>query len=139
MSDDTEIALVDDKYLPAEVPPPDKIKKRAGRPKGSKNKITLLKLMAEEAARTRNASRIDYVMDMIISQAARGDATSQKLVWQAVMSQGIPNESKGAEKLQINIGRTYEDFNPIIKEPDIVIIPTDVTPDEEVEDEPEAI
>jgi hypothetical protein len=122
-----EVAEFIDEHLPAAIPAPN-VKKR-GAAKGSKHKITALKLIAEEAARGRNADRIQYVIDVIISDAARGSFAAQRLVWNAVMSQGIPNEAKSAENVQINIGTTYK-----VTEPDIKIIPTDVTP-EEVKDE----
>ena len=59
---------------------------RGGRPKGSKNKITLLKLMTEEVVRTQNADRMKQVCDDIINDALAGDRDCRKLVWQAVMS-----------------------------------------------------
>lgn len=101
------------------------MKKQVGRPKGSKNKITALKLMAEEAARDRNQYRINYVIDRIISEAAHGDKASQKLVWQAVMSQGIPNEVKAAEKVSINIG-TYHDEPVKVKDIEPIVTPAEV-------------
>lgn len=59
---------------------------KGGRPKGSKNKITLLKLMTEEAIRTQNADRMMQVCNDIINDALEGDFACRKLVWQAVMS-----------------------------------------------------
>lgn len=126
MSDDVET-----ENLPAEIPPPRKV----GRPKGSKNKITTLKLIAEEAARDRNADRIQYVIDLIIADAAKGSVSAQKLVWQAVMSQGIPNEQKAAEKVEINIGTTYHDERVKVKDVEPVIKPVEVIDGEIIEEE----
>jgi hypothetical protein len=120
MSDEEEV-LATDPHLPAELPPPKQIKGR----KGSKNKITTLKLMAEEAARDRNQQRINYVLDLIISQAGRGDKASQRLVWQAVMTQGLANDQKASEKVQINIG-TYHDEPVKVKNVEPVIKPAEI-------------
>lgn len=77
-----------------------------GRPKGSRNKITLMKLMAEEAVREGNADKMLEVCRKVIDQAIEGNAESQKLVWAAVMSKSNidPDKSTG-EKVQITIGR----------------------------------
>ena len=74
-----------------------------GRPKGSKNKITILKLMAEEAVRTDNAAKASEVCNLIFDQALNGDKSSQKLVWEAVMSKGLPDAQAAKEKVSINI------------------------------------
>ena len=76
----------------------------AGRPKGSKNRVTILKLMAEEAVRSEETDRMLEVARKIIDQALDGDKPSQKLVWDAVMSKGsIDDRSQGQEKVQITI------------------------------------
>jgi hypothetical protein len=90
--------------------------------------------MAEEAAHERNQDRINYVIDLIISDAARGSFQAQKLIWQTVMSQGLPNEAKASEKVQINIGTTYHDLakeKPVKQPDDIKIIPTIIENEEE--------
>jgi hypothetical protein len=75
-----------------------------GRPKGSKNKITLLKLMGEEAARNRNMERAQEVIDLIYEQAMEGDKASQKLVWSAHMSpSSTDDKTQAKEKVEINI------------------------------------
>ena len=77
-----------------------------GRPKGSRNKVTLLKLVAEEAARERNHDRIQAVVDDIITDALAGDASMRKLVWNAVMSKGsIDDRSQAQERVVIQIGQ----------------------------------
>jgi len=94
-----------------------------GRPKGSKNKITLLKLMGEEAARDRNMVRAQEVIDLIYEQAMEGDKAAQKLVWSAHMSAASSDDKTHAsEKVEIKITGT----TPVEK---AVII--DQQPDEE--------
>lgn len=76
----------------------------AGRPKGSKNKVTLLKLAAEEAVRDRNMDLMQEVADGIIQDALRGDNDMRKLVWNAIMSKGsVDDRTAAKEKVEINI------------------------------------
>lgn len=76
----------------------------AGRPKGSKNKVTLLRLMAEEAVRDRNLARMQEVAELIIEQALEGDRPSQKLVWASIISNSNTSEQTQAkEKFEINV------------------------------------
>jgi len=72
-----------------------------GRPKGSKNKITVLKLVAEEAFRERNENAIDAVLDQILMSALEGDPTARKLVWDACMSKAQVTEDKTAGQKQL--------------------------------------
>jgi hypothetical protein len=77
-----------------------------GRPKGSKNQITLYKLMAEEAFRDRNAERIATVLDMIVQDALDGDKTAKKLVWDAAVSKANMTEDKtSGSKQEITVHR----------------------------------
>lgn len=78
----------------------------AGRPKGSKNKVTLMKLVAEETIRTDNAERMLEVANIVIDQALEGDPKAQKLVWDAVMSKGTSDDrTQAKERVEINIGQ----------------------------------
>jgi hypothetical protein len=72
-----------------------------GRPKGSKNKITLLKMSAEEAWRERNMHRLDTVLDMILQDALDGDKASRKMIFDAVISKAQVAEEKGAGQKQV--------------------------------------
>ena len=77
-----------------------------GRPKGSKNKVTLLKLAAEEAFRDRNQENLDLVLDMILQAALEGDKAARKMVWDACMSKAAVAEDKTAGgKQQITVHR----------------------------------
>jgi len=64
----------------------DNLPAKGGRPKGSKNRITVLKLMMEESVRSGSAKKIKQVLEDIIEDALQGDRDCRKLVWQSVMS-----------------------------------------------------
>ncbi len=67
-----------------------------GRPKGSKNRITLLKMQTEEAWRDRNQERLDIVLDMILQEALDGDKGSRKMIFDAIISKANVQEDKSA-------------------------------------------
>lgn len=67
-----------------------------GRPKGSKNRITLLKMASEEAWRERNANKLDLVLDMILGDALDGDKASRKMIFDAIISKANVQEDKSA-------------------------------------------
>ena len=67
-----------------------------GRPKGSKNRVTLLKLSAEEAFRDRNQNAIDAVLDQILHAALEGDKAARKMVWDGCISKAQVAEDKSA-------------------------------------------
>jgi hypothetical protein len=77
----------------------------AGRPKGSKNQITLLKesmelLLREEAT----PEDLRAVMREALDLAKTGDRSMIKLILELHMSKGTTQDtSKAAEKVQINI------------------------------------
>jgi hypothetical protein len=76
-----------------------------GRPKGSKNQVTLYKLMAEEAFRLRNQEAIDAVLDLILQSALDGDKAARKLVWDSCVSKANVPEDKsagGAQKITVH-------------------------------------
>lgn len=76
-----------------------------GRPKGSKNKITLLKesmelVLREEASETDLKS----VMREALTLALQGDRSMIKLILELHMSKGTSqDQGKAAEKVQINV------------------------------------
>jgi hypothetical protein len=79
----------------------------AGRPKGSKNRVTLLKLMAEEAVRENNSDLILQICQGILQDALEGDKDMRKLVWQSVMSKGsFDDKTQAQEKVVIQIQST---------------------------------
>ena len=76
----------------------------AGRPKGSKNVITVQKLMLEEAFREASETDMGKVLALIVEQALGGDKAAQKLVWDACISKQNLTEDKAAGKKQeINV------------------------------------
>lgn len=78
----------------------------AGRPKGSKNRITLLKMATEEAWRDRNQERLDLVLDMILGDALDGDKGARKMIFDAIISKANVQEDKAAgQKQEIKVHR----------------------------------
>jgi hypothetical protein len=71
-----------------------------GRPKGSKNRITVLKMQTEEAWRDRNAERLDILLDMILQDALDGDRGARKMIFDAVISKANVQEDKAAGQKQ---------------------------------------
>lgn len=82
----------------------------AGRPKGSKNQITLLKesmelLLREEAT----PEDLRQVMRQALTKAQNGSEAMIKLILELHMSKGTTQDnSKAAEKVQININGPSE-------------------------------
>jgi len=67
-----------------------------GRPKGSKNVITLQKLLVEEAFRQDTAADVLEVLKMVVKQALEGDKYSQKLIWDSSVSKQALAEDKAS-------------------------------------------
>lgn len=90
----------------------------SGRPKGSKNVITLQKLILEEKFRGANERKLELILDAVLDKALDGDKSSQKLVWDSVMSKQQIAEEKNAGARQsivvhtMNVGK---DEAPIIE------------------------
>lgn len=90
-----------------------------GRPKGSKNRITLLKMQTEEAWRDRNQERLDTVLDMILQDALDGDKGARKMVFDSIISKANVQEDKSAgqkqqitvHRMEVNKGKTVNDDN----------------------------
>ena len=77
-----------------------------GRPKGSKNRITFLKMATEEAWRERNQERLDTVLDMILGEALDGDKAARKMIFDAIVSKANVAEDKAAgNKQEIKVHR----------------------------------
>ena len=71
-----------------------------GRPKGSKNKITLLRMSAEQAWRERNQDRLDTILDLILQDALDGDKAARKMVFESIVSKANVAEDKSAGQRQ---------------------------------------
>ena len=75
-----------------------------GRPKGAKNKITLLKLSLEESFRQAGDEDLEKVLNLILKQALKGDKASQKMIWDSTMSKHTIAEDKAVgNKQQITV------------------------------------
>lgn len=74
-----------------------------GRPKGSKNKITLLRQSLE--LQLREAAQVDMpaVLKKAVDLALAGDRTMIKLLLELHMSKGPADQERAAEKVEINI------------------------------------
>jgi hypothetical protein len=81
-----------------------------GRPKGSKNKITILKQSMEVALREQTSPHMAAVMDKAIELAIEGDRQMIKLLVDNHMSKGVSEDSKASDKvaIQINAGPAPE-------------------------------
>jgi len=80
-----------------------------GRPKGSKNKITLLKQMLEVQLREAAQDRMPEILNKAMDLALLGDRTMLKLLLELHMSKGYASEEKASEKVEINISTTKID------------------------------
>lgn len=77
---------------------------KLGRPKGSRNKITLAKLVAEEAVRSGNMDDMVEVCRMVVQDALEGDFRYRKLIWESVVTKAPSSEaSSGKDKVEIVI------------------------------------
>lgn len=96
-----------------------------GRPKGSRNKITLLKQSMELQLRESAAPDMEAVLRKAVELALEGDKTMIKLLLEQHMSKGINEEAKASEKvaIQINAGAPAE-----VKE--VPTQPTEESPNE---------
>jgi hypothetical protein len=88
----------------------------AGRPKGSKNKITEIKLLTEQAVRSGRLEDMVRVCENIIEDALDGDVRAKKMVWDAMMSKASSTEDKAAGTRQkIEIGVMHVDQPNVIE------------------------
>ena len=98
----------------------------AGRPKGRKNEITLLKQELEHSLRTRAAPDVGKVLDKAVELALEGHPGMIKLLLELHMSKGSSDDqAKAADRvaIQINSAPSAPQKTEII----------DVTPTEEDE------
>jgi hypothetical protein len=96
---------------------------RIGRKRGRKDKITALKIVAEQVARSRNQDKMQGVIDQIIEDARWGDKPSQKLVWDAIMTKGYAKETVAPAKVVIEVNSAPVAKERII-EAEVKIVPT---------------
>lgn len=78
----------------------------AGRPKGTKNKLSLHKLDLELGLRERMTDKLPKIIDAILDDALAGDKEMRKLVWNAYISKATPSEEDQVkERISITIGK----------------------------------
>ena len=75
----------------------------AGRPKGSKNQITLLKQALELQLREQAEPEMAEVLQTAIALAKEGNVAMIKLLLEMHMSKGSSDEAKASEKVAIQI------------------------------------
>lgn len=88
-----------------------------GRPKGSKNKITLLRQTLELQLREAARDRMPEVLDKAFELALQGDRTMLKLLLELHMAKGVPENEKAVEKVEISIST-----QPITEKPAVRVI-----------------
>lgn len=91
-----------------------------GRPKGSKNKITLQKIMLEEQLRDASKDRMAEVLNKAFELALQGDRTMLKLLLELHMSKGIAEQTTSTEKVVIDIN-THSITPAPVNEPTVLI------------------
>ncbi len=74
-----------------------------GRPKGSKNKLTLIRQALDLALREQAAPKMAAVMNKALDLAIDGDRAMIKLLLELHMSKQAQNDEKAADKVEINI------------------------------------
>lgn len=88
-----------------------------GRPKGSRNKITLLKESLELMLRERAAPDLPAVLDKAVELAVSGDRAMIKLLLELHMAKGTADKENAVEKVEITINgsreTTIKDVTPI--------------------------
>ena len=75
----------------------------AGRPKGSKNAITLLKQSLELQLREQAAPDLGGVLDKCVELALGGDRQMIKLLLELHMTKGIADDTARSERVAIQI------------------------------------
>jgi len=96
---------------------PGQVANPLGRPKGSKNRITLLKLELEQALREQAAPRMQEVLDKAFTMALKGHPGMIKLLLELHISKtSDKDDTKSADdKITININQMPREKTVISK------------------------
>ena len=86
----------------------------AGRPKGSKNAITLLKQSLELQLREQAAPNMEAVLEKAVELALEGHPGMIKLLLDMHLSKGTNEDAKGSEKVAIQINSAPGAPKPVI-------------------------
>ena len=74
-----------------------------GRPKGSKNKLTLLREAVREGAEEMVLAEFEKVVQATLELAKEGDPTALRIVWDQIMPKKAVDDAKKDDKLNITI------------------------------------
>jgi hypothetical protein len=74
-----------------------------GRPRGSKNKVTLLKEAVLMEAEDLVLRKFKDIVEKTIELAENGDSTCMKIIWDRVLPKDIDKQSKKDDKMNITI------------------------------------
>jgi Family of unknown function (DUF5681) len=112
MSDIIPAKPINGRYLPGQSGNP------AGRPKGAKNKVTLMKLALEGELRTQLGPAMAEVLAVAITKAKQGNESMIKLLVDKTIptTKAQDDEANESPKINIQIGRLPDrgDEAPII-------------------------
>jgi hypothetical protein len=105
----------------------------AGRPLGSKNRITQQKIGIEAQLRDQLGEYMPEVLQRAIELALKGDRVMLRLLIEMCMSKAVAVDdvSEGKDKVQVTIRRLNIDQLSMNKQPDVI----DVTPESVKNDE----
>ena len=76
-----------------------------GRPKGSKNKLSLLREAVLESAENIVLSNFEDIVQATVELAKQGDATALKIVWDRIIpaKRTVEDKVEGEDKMNISI------------------------------------
>ena len=94
-----------------------------GRPKGSKNQITLLKQSLELQLREQAEPEMAAVLQMAIELAKQGDKQMIKLLLDAHLSKGINEDAKAADRVAIQINAAPPQEQKKVENVNVIEIP----------------
>ena len=92
---------------------------RNGRPKGAKNKLTLLREAVLNKAEHMVLSDWEEVVQTTLAMAKAGDTTCLKILWDRVIpsKRAIDSSSDGTDKLNITINVSGMEVRTVMDEP----------------------
>jgi hypothetical protein len=67
----------------------------AGRPLGSKNKVTIMQTALQEGWLEGNRDKIEEVLNSVVEDALQGDNAARKMIWEANIAKPSLKEEAG--------------------------------------------
>jgi hypothetical protein len=89
-----------------------------GRPKGSKNEVTIIKVALELATRRDHLDQMQRILKGILDDAENGDKDMRKLVWQSVMTKGGSDQAQSSGEAPQIVLRV--EGNPKVREVKVI-------------------